>query len=110
MKPVFIASVGIAALLGVGHAQATSGIVNATHAGVFCYEFRLAGSPNWYAIPMIGIGYPLQAAEISVARDTLKPIGFSTAGTNCSDTSPDGLGVVPVPNVQSLSIPPLLGQ
>jgi len=71
MKPVFIASVGIAALLGVGHAQATSGIVNATHAGVFCYEFRLAGSPNWYAIPMIGIGYPLQAAEISVARDTL---------------------------------------
>jgi hypothetical protein len=110
MKPFLIASVGIAALLGVGQAQATSGVVNATHAGIFCYEFRLVGSPNWYAIPMVGIGYSLQAADISVARDTHTPIGFSNAGTNCSDNSPDGLGVVPVPNVWSVSIPPLPGQ
>jgi hypothetical protein len=110
MKPIFIASVGIAAMLGVGQAQATSGFVTATHAGVFCYEFKLGASPNWYAVPMVGIGYSLQAADISVARDTGKMIGFSIAGTSCSDNSPDGLGVVPVPNVQSLSIPPLPGQ
>src|SRR3984893_11609146 len=105
MKLVFIASVSIAAILGIGQAQAVNGVVTATHAGVFCYEFKLAGSANWYAIPMVGIGYSLQAADISVARDTGKVIGFSFAGTNCSATSPDGLGVVPVPNVQSLSIP-----
>jgi len=110
MKPVFIASVGIAAILGVGQAQAASGVVSATHAGVFCYEFKLAGSPNWYAISMIGIGYSLQAADISVARDTGKTIGFNIGNTSCSDNSPDGGGVVPVPNVQSLSIPPLSGQ
>ena len=110
MKRVFIASVSIAAILGIGQAQATNGVVNATHAGVFCYEFKLAGSPNWYAIPMIGTGYALQAADISVARDTGKVIGFNIAGTNCSATSPDGAGAVPVPNVQSLSIPPLSGQ
>jgi hypothetical protein len=110
MKRVFMASVSIAAILGIGQAQAVNGVVTATHAGLFCYEFKLAGSPNWYAIPMVGIGYSLQAADISVARDTGKVIGFNLAGTNCSATSPDGLGAVPVPNVQSLSIPPLSGQ
>ena len=105
-----MASVSIAAILGIGQAQAVNGVVTATHAGLFCYEFKLAGSPNWYAIPMVGIGYSLQAADISVARDTGKVIGFNLAGTNCSATSPDGLGAVPVPNVQSLSIPPLSGQ
>ena len=110
MKPVFIASVGIAAILGVGQAQAASGVVSATHAGVFCYEFKLGTSPNWYAIPMIGTGYALQAAEISSVRGTSTAIGFNITGTSCSDNSPDGGGVVPVPNVQSLSIPPLSGQ
>jgi hypothetical protein len=109
MKSVFIALVSIAAILGIGQAQATSGVVTATHAGVFCYEFKLGTLSNWYAIPMIGIGYSLQAADVSVARDTGKPIGFNIAGTSCSDTSPDG-GIVPVPNVQSLSIPRLSGQ
>jgi hypothetical protein len=110
MKRVFIASVSIAAILGIGQAQAVNGVVTATHAGVFCYEFKLAGSPNWYAIPMVGVGYAMQAADISGARDTGKVIGFNLAGTNCSATSPDGGGAVPVPNVQSLSIPPLSGQ
>jgi hypothetical protein len=110
MKRVFMASVSIAAILGIGQAQAVNGVVTATHAGVFCYEFKLSGSPNWYAIPMVGVGYALQAAEISGARDTGKVIGFNLAGTNCSATSPDGAGAVPVPNVQSLSIPPLSGQ
>jgi hypothetical protein len=110
MKRVLIASVSIAAILGIGQAQATSGTVTATHAGVFCYEFKLSGSPNWYAIPMVGVGYALQAAEVSSVRGTSTVIGFSFAGTNCSATSPDGLGAVPVPNVQSLSIPPLSGQ
>jgi hypothetical protein len=32
------------------------------------------------------------------------------SGTNCSATSPNGAGVVPVPNVASISVPPLPGQ
>ena len=109
MKRVFIASVSIAAVLGIGQAHATKGVVAATVAGVGCYEFKLAGSSNWYAIPMIGTGYSLQAGDVSSARDTGKQIGFNVAGTHCSDTSPDG-AAVPVPNVQGLSIPPLPSQ
>ena len=90
-------------------AQATNGVVSATHAGLFCYEFKLSGSPNWYAIPMIGTGYAMQASDIASARDTGKTIGFNITSINCSDSSPDGGGAVPVPVVQSLSIPPLPG-
>jgi hypothetical protein len=110
MKRAFIVSVGIAAVLGIGQAQAEHGVVVATHAGLNCYEFQLAGSPNWFAIPMLGTGYALQAADISNARDTGKLIGFTRSGTNCSATSPNGAGAVPVPNVASVSIPPLPGQ
>ncbi len=110
MKRVFIVSIGIAAILGIGQARAGQGVVTATHAGLHCYEFQLAGSPNWYGIPMIGTGYALQAGEVSSARDTGKVIGFTLSGSNCSATSPNGAGAVPVPNVQSLSIPPLQGQ
>jgi hypothetical protein len=110
MKRVFIASASIAAILGIGQAQAASGVVNATHAGLGCYEFTLSGSSNWYGVPMIGTGYALQAAEIASARDTGKTIGFNITTTNCSDTSPNGAGAVPVPVVQSLSVPPLPGQ
>ena len=110
MKQVFIASASIVAILGIGQAQATNGVVSATHAGLFCYEFKLSGSPNWYAIPVIGTGYAMQASDIASARDTGKTIGFNITSTNCSDSSPDGGGAVPVPVVQSLSIPPLPGQ
>ena len=110
MKRVFIASVSIAAILGIGQARAEHGLVTTIHAGLFCYEFQLSGSPNWYAIPMSGTGYALQAAEVSSVRGTSTVIGFNLAGTNCSATSPDGGGRIPVPNVQSLSIPPLSGQ
>jgi hypothetical protein len=110
MKRVFMASVSIAALLSIGQAQAGQGVVTAVHAGLFCYEFKLSGSPNWYAIPMLGTGYAMQAAEVSAVRGTSTVIGFSLNGTNCSDNSPDGGGAVPVPNVQSLSVPPLSGQ
>jgi hypothetical protein len=79
---------------------------------VFCaVEVRCGALPqHWYAVPMIGTGYALQAADISSARDTGKTIGFNITSTNCSDNSPDGAGVVPVPTVQSLSIRPLPGQ
>ena len=110
MKRVFIASASIAAILGIGQAQATNGVVSATHAGLFCYEFKLSGSGNWYGVPMIGTGYALQAADVASARDLAKVIGFNITSTNCSDSSPDGTGTVPVPVVQSLSIPPLPGQ
>jgi hypothetical protein len=110
MKQVFMASVGIAAILGIGQARAEQGVVTAVHAGLFCYEFQLAGSPNWYAVPMLGTGYTLQAAEISNARGTSTVVGFSLTGTNCSAASPNGAGAVPVPNVASVSIPPLPGQ
>jgi len=110
MKRLFIASASIVAILGIGQAQATNGVVSATHAGLFCYEFKLSGSPNWYAIPVIGTGYAMQASDIASARDTGKTIGFNITSTNCSDSSPDGGGAVPVPVVQSLSIPPLPGQ
>jgi hypothetical protein len=110
MKPFLIASVGIAAILGIGQARAEHGVVTAIHAGLFCYEFQLAGSPNWYGIPMLGTGTGAQAAEVSSARGTSTVIGFSRTGTNCSETSPNGAGVVPVPNVASVSIPPLPGQ
>ena len=63
-----------------------------------------------YAIPVIGTGYAMQASDIASARDTGKPIRFNITTTNCSDSSPDGGGAVPVPVVQSLSIPPLPGQ
>lgn len=105
MKRVFIGSASIVAILGIGQAQATNGVVSATHAGLFCYEFKL-----WYAIPMIGTGYAMQASDIASARDTGKTIGFNITSTNCSDSSPDGGGAVPVPVLQSLSIPPLPGQ
>jgi hypothetical protein len=110
MKRMLIASVGIAAVLGIGQARAEHGTVTAVHAGLFCYEFQLAGSPNWYAIPMLGTGYALQAAEISSARGTSTVVGFTLSGTNCSATSPNGAGVVPVPNVASIGVPPLPGQ
>jgi hypothetical protein len=110
MKRVFIASVSVAAILGIGQARAEHGVVTAVHAGLFCYEFQLAGSPNWYAIPTLGTGYSLQAAEISNARGTSTVVGFTRTGTDCSATSPDGAGVVPVPSVASVSIPPLPGQ
>jgi hypothetical protein len=70
MKRILISSLAIAAILGVGEAQAGHGVVTATHAGLNCYEFQLAGSPDWYGIPMIGIGYALRAAEVASARDT----------------------------------------
>ena len=105
MKRVFIASASIVAILGIGQALATNGVVSATHAGLFCYEFKLSGSPNWYAVPMIGTGYSMQASDIASARDTGKTIGFNITSTNCSVSSPDGGGAVPVPVVQSLSIP-----
>jgi hypothetical protein len=110
MKRVFIASVSIAALLGVGQARAEHGVVTAVHAGLFCYEFQLSGSPNWYGIPMLGTGYGLQAGEISAARGTSTVVGFTVQDTNCSANSPDGTGAVPVPNVVSVSVPPLSGQ
>jgi hypothetical protein len=110
MKRMLIASFGIAAILGVGEAQAGHGVVTATHAGLNCYEFQLAGSPDWYGIPMIGTGYAMQAAEIASARDTGKVIGFSLSGNNCSASSPNGAGVVPVPQVWNVNIPPLSGQ
>jgi hypothetical protein len=110
MKQVFIASLSVAAILGIGQAQAEHGVVVATHAGLTCYEFQLAVSPNWFAVPMIGTGYAVQAGEISIARDTGKVVGFTRSGTNCSATSPNGAGAVPVPNVASVSIPPLPGQ
>jgi hypothetical protein len=44
MKQVFIASLSVAAILGIGQAQAEHGVVVATHAGLTCYEFQLAGS------------------------------------------------------------------
>ena len=110
MKRMLIASVGIAAILGIGQARAEHGIVTAVHAGLFCYEFQLSGSPNWYAIPMFGTSTVLQAADISNARGTSTVVGFNKTGTTCSANSPDGAGVVPVPNVQGVSIPPLPGQ
>jgi hypothetical protein len=110
MKRVFIASVSIAALLGIGQAQAGHGVVVATHAGLTCYEFKLSGSPNWYAIPMLGTGYALQAAEVSGVLGTTTVIGFTLTGSHCSANSPDGGGVVPVPDVTNVSIPPLSGQ
>jgi hypothetical protein len=63
-----------------------------------------------WASPMIGTGYAVEAGEISIARDTGKVIGFTRSGTNCSATSPNGAGAVPVPNAASVSIPPLPGQ
>jgi hypothetical protein len=112
MKRAFIASVSIATILGIGQARAEHGVVTAIHAGLNCYEFQLAGSPNWFAIPMLGTGYALQAAEVSNARGTATVIGFDLAvgGTKCSATSPNGQGVVPVPNVANVTIPPLPGQ
>jgi hypothetical protein len=110
MKSILIASVGVTVILGIGSAQANHGVVAKTHAGLTCYEFQLAGSPNWYAIPMIGNGYGQQASDISSARDSGKTVGFSVVNTNCSANSPDGAGAVPVPNVTGISIPPLPGQ
>jgi hypothetical protein len=110
MKRVFIASLSIAALLGVGQARAEHGLVTAIHAGLFCYEFQLSGSPDWYAIPMLGTGYTLQAGEVSSARGTSTVVGFTLTGTNCSATSPNGAGVVPVPSVANVNVPPLPGQ
>jgi hypothetical protein len=110
MKRVFIASVSIAALLGIGQARAEHGTVTAVHAGLTCYEFKLGTSPNWFAIPMLGTGYAAQAAEVSSARGTSTVIGFNVTSEHCSATSPDGGGVVPVPNVTSVNVPPLPGQ
>ena len=110
MHRTLIASASIAVILGMGQARAEHGVVTAIHAGLFCYEFQLAGSPNWYAIPMFGTGYSTQAAEISSARGTSTVVGFSRSGTTCSPTSPDGAGVVPVPVVAGVSVPPLPGQ
>jgi hypothetical protein len=76
MKRAFIASVSIATILGIGQARAEHGVVTAIHAGLSCYEFQLAGSPNWFAIPMFGTGYALQAAEVSNVR--------GRSGSKCS--------------------------
>jgi len=110
MRRVFIASVSVAAILGIGQARAEHGTVTAVHAGHGCYEFKLAGSPNWFAIPMLGTGYALQAGEISSARGTSTEVGFNLESTTCSANSPDGKGVVPVPNVTGVNVPPLPGQ
>src|SRR5262245_18487704 len=110
MKRTLIASASIAIILGSGQARAEHGVVTAVHAGRYCYEFWLAGSPHWYAIPMLGTGYSLQAAEISSACDTPTVVGFTLSGNHCSATSPDGAGVVPVPSVTNVNIPPLPGQ
>jgi hypothetical protein len=77
MRRVFIASVSIAAILGIGQARAEHGTVTAVHAGHGCYEFKLAGSPNWFAIPMLGTGFAVQAGEISSARGTSTVVGFN---------------------------------
>jgi hypothetical protein len=110
MKRMFIALLSIAAVLGVGEAQAERGVVLQTHAGLLCFEFQLAGSQNWFAIPMIGTGYAVEAAEVANARDSGKLIGFVLSGSNCSASSPNGAGRVPVPNVQGISVPPLSTQ
>ena len=110
MRRVFVASASFAVILGIGQAQAEHGVVGATHAGLNCYHFQLAGSSNWFGIPMIGTGYALQANEVSNARDTGKVIGFTLGNSVCSPASPNGVGRVPVPSVQGISIPPLPGQ
>src|SRR6516165_6231973 len=121
MKRVFIASASIVAILGIGQAQATNGVVSATHAGLFCYEFKLSGSPNWYAIPMIGTGYAMQDSDIASARiperqsvltlrvqtaRILRPMVAGRSGSSCAESEqPGAAGAVGVRRSDHLSSP-----